>query len=153
MTDNTDEINLVDLTTDIVAAYVGNNTVAAGDLPNLIQHVHDALHQTVSAANAPEPEPLKPAVPVRKSVTPDFIICLEDGKKFKSLKRHLRTRYDLTPEEYRENGDLRPTIRWWPPIMRRRARRWPSRWASVSSVNPARRPEKRKNRRRWDWWC
>lgn len=100
------ELNLVDLAADIVSAYVGNNTVAAADLPDLINEIHMALQQTATGSNEPEPEPLKPAVPVKKSITPDYIICLEDGKKFKSLKRHLRTHYDMTPEEYRGKWGL-----------------------------------------------
>ncbi|WP_299481118.1 MucR family transcriptional regulator [uncultured Roseibium sp.] len=106
MTDNPVDANLIDLTADIVSAYVSNNTVASTDLPSLINEVHTALHKTASASSEPEPEPLKPAVPVKKSVMPDYIICLEDGKKFKSLKRHLRTHYNMTPEEYREKWDL-----------------------------------------------
>ncbi len=98
--------NLIDLTAEIVSAYVSNNTVPSGDLPNLIGDVYRALQSTSGAAAEPEPEPLKPAVPVKKSVTPDHIICLEDGKKFKSLKRHLRTHYDMSPEEYREKWSL-----------------------------------------------
>ncbi|MFO1088299.1 MAG: MucR family transcriptional regulator [Hyphomicrobiales bacterium] len=98
---------LVDLAADIVAAYVGNNAVPASDLPNLINDVYRAL---ASAVGGVEPKPPaveeKPAVPVKKSVTPEYIICLEDGKKFKSLKRHLRTHYDLTPEQYREKWGL-----------------------------------------------
>lgn len=106
MTDTQSEANLLDLTADIVASYVGNNTLATADIPNLIQAVHKALQDTVHATNEPEPEPLKPAVPIKKSVTPDFIICLEDGKQFKSLKRHLRTHYNLTPDEYKEKWGL-----------------------------------------------
>ncbi|MXN65736.1 MucR family transcriptional regulator [Stappia sp. GBMRC 2046] len=98
--------NLIDLTADIVAAYVSNNTVASTDLAGLINEVHQALQRTSGSVTEPEPEPLKPAVPVKKSVTPDYIVCLEDGKKFKSLKRHLRTHYDMTPEEYREKWGL-----------------------------------------------
>ncbi|WP_068081396.1 MucR family transcriptional regulator [Polycladidibacter stylochi] len=98
--------NLVDLTADIVSAYVSNNTVASADLPVLINDVFAALQRTSGTTAEPEPEPLKPAVPVKKSVTNDYIICLEDGKKFKSLKRHLRTHYDMTPEEYREKWGL-----------------------------------------------
>lgn len=97
---------IIDLTAEIVSAYVGNNTVAAVDLPKLINDVHGALQQTAMSSNEPEPEQLKPAVPVKKSVTPDFIICLEDGKKFKSLKRHLRTYYNMRPEDYREKWGL-----------------------------------------------
>ena len=95
----------LELAADIVAAFVGHNTVLAADLPALIQRVHAAL----AKLGAPEPavvEKLSPAVPVKRSVTDDFIICLEDGKKFKSLKRHLRTVYDLTPETYREKWGL-----------------------------------------------
>ena len=108
MTDSPVDANLIDLTADIVSAYVSNNTVASSDLPNLINEVYGALQRTSGTVNEPEPEPLKPAVPVKKSVMPDYIICLEDGKKFKSLKRHLRTHYDMTPEEYREKWDLGP---------------------------------------------
>ena len=99
--------NLIELAADIVSAYVGNNTVPAAELPSLIAEVYGALQRT-SAGIAPEPapEPIKPAVPVKKSVTPDYIICLEDGKKFKSLKRHLRTQYDMTPDAYRERWGL-----------------------------------------------
>lgn len=99
--------NLIDLTADIVAAYVANNTVASAELSGLIAEVYAALQRTSSGvAPEPAPEPLKPAVPVKKSVNPDFIVCLEDGKKFKSLKRHLRTQYNMTPEEYREKWGL-----------------------------------------------
>lgn len=98
--------DLIDLSADIVSAYVSHNALSVTDLPKLIADVHGALRGLQSAA-APEPvEELKPAVPVRKSVAPDYIICLEDGKKFKSLKRHLRTHYNLSPEEYREKWGL-----------------------------------------------
>lgn len=90
---------------DVVAAFVGNNTVAAADLPFLIQSVHAAFGKLAAPVEEPTEE-LKPAVPVKRSVTVDYIICLEDGKKFKSLKRHLRTVYDLTPEAYREKWGL-----------------------------------------------
>lgn len=106
MTEIADEANLIDLAADIVSAYVSNNSVAAADLPALIHEVYGALLKTSGAITEPEPEPLKPAVPLKRSVTPDYIICLEDGKKFKSLKRHLRTHYDMTPEEYREKWGL-----------------------------------------------
>lgn len=98
--------DLIDLSTEIVSAYVSHNALSVTDLPKLITDVHTAL-QGLRSNVAPEPaEELKPAVPVRKSVAPDFIVCLEDGKKFKSLKRHLRTHYDLSPEEYREKWGL-----------------------------------------------
>ncbi len=106
MTDATDNNDLIDLTADIVAAYVSNNTVASTDLAQLIADIHSALQKTTTGAAEPAAEPLKPAVPVKKSVTPEYIICLEDGKKFKSLKRHLRTHYNLSPEEYREKWGL-----------------------------------------------
>jgi predicted transcriptional regulator len=108
MNDNTSGGNFIALTADIVSAYVSNNSVAAGDLPALINQVHSALTR-VSSGHAEVPsEPLKPAVPVKKSITPEYIVCLEDGKKFKSLKRHLRTQYNMTPEQYREKWDLPP---------------------------------------------
>jgi predicted transcriptional regulator len=98
---------LVELTAEIVSAYVSNNTVVAGDLPQLISDIHGALARASSRTTAePVREEIKPAVPVKKSVHPDYIICLEDGKKFKSLKRHLRTHYNLSPEEYREKWGL-----------------------------------------------
>jgi MucR family transcriptional regulator, transcriptional regulator of exopolysaccharide biosynthesis len=104
-----DKGNLVELTADIVAAYVGNNTVAQADLPKLIANIYQSLAGATHGAGEAKPPDaveLKPAVPVRKSITPDYIICLEDGKKFKSLKRHLRTHYDLSPEQYREKWGL-----------------------------------------------
>jgi MucR family transcriptional regulator, transcriptional regulator of exopolysaccharide biosynthesis len=99
---------LVEFTTQIVSAYVANNSVVAGDLPGLINDVHGALSRaSANLIQAPKEE-LKPAVPIKKSLTPDYIICLEDGKKFKSLKRHLRTHYDMSPEQYREKWGLEP---------------------------------------------
>lgn len=90
----------------IVSAYVSANTIASQDLPSLIRTVYQALQDISDApAQAPEAAP-EPAVAVKKSITPDFIICLEDGKKFKSLKRHLRTRYAMTPDEYRAKWGL-----------------------------------------------
>jgi predicted transcriptional regulator len=98
--------NFIGLTADIVSAYVSNNSVAAAEIPTLINQVHAALAR-VSAGRGEFPlEAAKPAVPVKKSITPDYIICLEDGKKFKSLKRHLRTQYNMTPEQYREKWGL-----------------------------------------------
>ena len=106
MTDTVADDNLIDLTAEIVSAYVSNNTVASSDLAGLINEVYNALQRTSGSTVEPEPEPLRPAVPVKKSVTPDYIICLEDGQKVKSLKRHLRTHYDMSPEEYREKWGL-----------------------------------------------
>ena len=99
------EDTLMTLTADIVAAHVSNNSVAVNDLPSLIQNVHAALTGISGTSSAPEPKP-EPKVSIRSSVKPDYIVCLEDGKKFKSLKRHLRTHYDLSPEEYREKWGL-----------------------------------------------
>lgn len=98
----------IELAADIVSAYVSNNTIAASELPALIREVHGALARITAAPPAPAPEPQKPAVNARRSVQDDYIICLEDGKKFKSLKRHLRTQYNMTPEQYREKWGLPP---------------------------------------------
>jgi predicted transcriptional regulator len=100
--------NFIELTAEIVSAYVSNNTVAASEIPNLINQVHAALSR-VSGKTVDSPmEPLKPAISLKKSITPEYIVCLEDGKKFKSLKRHLRTQYNMTPEQYREKWGLSP---------------------------------------------
>lgn len=99
--------SFIELTASIVSAYVSNNPTPAADIPALIGQVHGALQRL--ATGRPEPasqEPAKPAVPVKKSVTPEYLICLEDGKRFKSLKRHLRTQYKMTPEQYREKWGL-----------------------------------------------
>ena len=98
----------IELAAEIVSAYVSHNPVPSADLPGLIADVHSALAGLGEKAADTPLEPPKPAVPIKRSVTPDFIICLEDGKKFKSLKRHLRTQYDMTPEEYREKWGLAP---------------------------------------------
>ena len=98
--------NLIELTADVVAAYVSNNPVQIGDLPGLISDIHAALARVGGAAEAAPAEKPKPAVNPKRSVFDDYIICLEDGKKFKSLKRHLRTHYNMTPEEYREKWGL-----------------------------------------------
>jgi len=94
------------LTADIVSAYVSNNTVSANDIPGLISQVHSALMRVSGGQSESQPEPLKPAISVKKSITPDYLVCLEDGKKFKSLKRHLRTKYGMSPEEYRAKWNL-----------------------------------------------
>jgi predicted transcriptional regulator len=108
MTDATANNSFIELTANIVSAYVSNNPVGTAEIPALINQVHAALMR-VSAGQSDLPaEPLKPAVSVKKSINPDFIVCLEDGKKFKSLKRHLRTQYSLSPEQYREKWGLPP---------------------------------------------
>ncbi|MER8886785.1 MucR family transcriptional regulator [Mesorhizobium sp. M0816] len=97
---------LIELTADVVSAYVSNNPIPVGDLPALIGQVHAALKGTAGGVSAEVPVALTPAVPIRKSVTPDYIISLEDGKKFRSLKRHLSTHYGLTPDAYRAKWGL-----------------------------------------------
>lgn len=108
MTDGTTSGTYIELTADIVSAYVSNNSVSASDIPSLINQVHTALMRVSSGQNEAPAEPLKPAISVKKSITPEYIVCLEDGKKFKSLKRHLRTQYNMTPEQYRDKWGLPP---------------------------------------------
>jgi len=100
--------SFIELTADIVSAYVSNNSVSPGEIPSLINQVHAALVRVSAGQSDAQPEPLKPAISVKKSITPDHLVCLEDGKKFKSLKRHLRTQYNMTPETYREKWGLPP---------------------------------------------
>ena len=98
--------NFIDLTAEIVSAYLSHNATPASDIPALISQVHAAL-QRISTGRSEAPlEPAKPAVSVKKSMTPDYLVCLEDGKRFKSLKRHLRTQYGMTPEQYRDKWSL-----------------------------------------------
>jgi predicted transcriptional regulator len=104
--DEANRTDLVALTAEITSAYVSNNAVQKEDLSSIIADVHDALSKAALRIGPAEREELRPAIAVKKSVTPDYIICLEDGKKFKSLKRHLRTHYNLSPEEYREKWGL-----------------------------------------------
>jgi predicted transcriptional regulator len=106
MADNAGNSNFIELTAGIVSAFVSNNPVTAGEIPALINQVHSALLRVSSGGKDPAAEPLKPAVSVKRSIAPDYIVCLEDGKKFKSLKRHLRTQYNMTPEQYREKWNL-----------------------------------------------
>ncbi len=108
MTMHTKEENsvFIELTSELVGAYVSNNPLAASDLPSLLRDVHTALS---GLAGEPEPEEVekpKPPVSIRKSLGQEYLICLEDGKKFKSLKRHLKTHYDMTPDQYREKWGL-----------------------------------------------
>ena len=106
MTDD-QRTKLVTLTGEITAAYVGAHTIGTTDLPGLMKAIHHALTTASSGTETKPVEEAKvPAVPIRRSVTPDHIVCLEDGKKFKSLKRHLRTKYDLTPDDYRAKWGL-----------------------------------------------
>jgi len=102
------EEDLLRMTADVVAAYVSNNTLATAQLADVIHAVYNSLRGLEGQVAEPPAEPLKPAVPIRKSITPDFLVCLEDGKKLKMLKRHLRSTYNLTPDEYRAKWGLAP---------------------------------------------
>jgi predicted transcriptional regulator len=106
MAEDTSPGNLLGLTAEIVSAHVSNNPVSLADLPNLIQDVYRTLATVGSPATRAEPERPQPAVPVKKSITPEYLICLEDGKKLKMLKRHLQTAYNMTPDQYRERWGL-----------------------------------------------
>ncbi len=106
MSEQPSATDLLGLTTEIVSSHVAHNAVPVGDLPNLIQQVFSTLATTASVT-AVEERP-QPAVSVRKSITPEYIICLEDGKKLKMLKRHLKTSYDMSPADYRERWGLAP---------------------------------------------
>ena len=108
MAETAESGHLTELVADIVGAYVSNNKVAVSELPGIISQVHSALQRTTAGAEAPQQEAQQPAIAVRRSVNPDYIVCLEDGKKFKSLKRHLRTDHDMTPQEYRAKWGLKP---------------------------------------------
>ncbi len=102
------EDDLLRMTAEVVSAYVSNNTLATGQLADVIQAVYNSLRGLEGGISEPVAEPLKPAVPIRKSVTPEYLICLEDGKKLKMLKRHLRSTYNLSPDEYRAKWGLPP---------------------------------------------
>jgi len=106
--ENPKAADFIGLTANIVSAYVSNNPVPAADIPGLINQVHAALVRVSGSHGETSSDTLKPAVPVKKSITAEYLVCLEDGKKFKSLKRHLRTQYNITPEQYREKWGLPP---------------------------------------------
>ena len=125
--------NMVDLAADIVSAYVSNNSVPTSDLPALIGAIHSAL-SNVGKPQASEAPRGEPAVPVKKSITPDHLISLFDGKKYKSLKRHLRTSHNMTPQEYRAFWNLLQITRWWLRTMPRRVLNSRRPWGLVSSV-------------------
>jgi predicted transcriptional regulator len=97
---------IIEMTSEIVSSYVEKNTIGASELPALIQSVYRALSGVTTTVEVVETPVKEPAVPLRRSITPDFLVCLEDGRKFKSLKRHLRTRYNLSPEDYRAKWGL-----------------------------------------------
>lgn len=107
MAENAANQDLLGLTAEIVSAHVSNNPVSISDLPNLIQEVYRTLSNMGQPAAAPAEKP-QPAVPIKKSITPEYLICLEDGRKLKMLKRHLKTAYNLTPDQYREKWGLGP---------------------------------------------
>jgi predicted transcriptional regulator len=96
----------IPLVADIVSAFVSNHTIAVNDVPNLVKLVHSSLTEIANGPSEAQAEPQAPAVSIKKSVTPDYIICLEDGKRFKSLKRHLSTHYNMSPDEYRQKWNL-----------------------------------------------
>src|SRR5213082_3866220 len=104
----TPEDDLLRMTADVVAVYVSNNTLATAQLADVIHAVYNSLRTLDGQVAEPPAEPLKPAVPIRKSITPDYLVCLEDGKKLKMLKRHLRSTYGMTPDEYRAKWGLSP---------------------------------------------
>ena len=108
MAENSGDNIYIELTANIVSAYVRNHSVPSADIPNLIGQVYAALRRIAGGQSSAATETLKPAVPIKRSVTPEYIVCLEDGLKFKSLKRHLRTRYNMTPDQYREKWGLPP---------------------------------------------
>jgi predicted transcriptional regulator len=100
--------DILRMAVDVVAAYVSKNSLPAGQIPEVIHTVYNSLSQIDTLAPEAKPEVQRPAIPVKKSVTPDYIVCLEDGKKLKMLKRHLRTTYNMTPDEYRAKWNLPP---------------------------------------------
>ena len=108
MAENASDTVYIELAANIVSAYVSHNSVPSGEIPSLISQIYAALKRVSGAQAATAVEPPKPAIPIKRSVTPEYIVCLEDGLKFKSLKRHLRTRYNLTPDQYREKYGLPP---------------------------------------------
>src|SRR6202171_5722879 len=136
MDDTEQSKDLLTLTTEIVAAHVSNNTVALGDLPQLINQIYNSLANIGTAPAAPAARP-QPAVPVKKSVYPDYIVCLEDGKELKMLKRHLKTAYNMTPEGYRERWGL-PTD--YPMVAPNYARQRSRLAKEIGLVTRARRP-------------
>lgn len=105
MSESVKKEDLMAFTTEIVSSYLSKNTISPGDIPGLIEQIHRALGN-LSLAQAGAADRPQPAVPIKRSITPDYLICLEDGKKLKMLKRHLKTAYNMTPEEYRERWGL-----------------------------------------------
>jgi predicted transcriptional regulator len=108
MAENAGDSVYIELAANIVSAYVSHNSVPSSEIPGLISQIYTALKRVSGAQATTAAEPPKPAIPIKRSVTPEYIVCLEDGLKFKSLKRHLRTRYNLAPDQYREKYGLPP---------------------------------------------
>jgi predicted transcriptional regulator len=106
MNDNLHNTDTIELTADVISAYVSNNPVPVSELPSLIAQIHQSLNGLANGQATTPEEKLAPAVPIKKSITPEYIVCLDDGKKFKSLKRHLKTKFGITPEEYRAKWNL-----------------------------------------------
>ena len=145
MSETSERGELLALTSEIVSAHVGNNAIGRDQVAALIQSVFD----TLSALGSDEPAPveLTPAVPIKKSVTDDYIVCLEDGKKLKMLKRHLMTAYEMTPEHTGRSGGLSPTTRWSRRTTRYSDRRSPSRSASAQAAPPPAPPKPKRRRK------
>ena len=128
------EIDLTSLTADIVSAYVAHNALTGDKLPDLIGSVYGALSRASVQGVEPEKVELKPAVAIKKSVTPDYIVCLEDGKKFKSLKRHLRSDYSMSPKNTARSGGCRMITLWLLQAMPLRVLIWPRTWDWVGAT-------------------
>jgi predicted transcriptional regulator len=138
MADHSDKGSYLQLTANIVSAYLSNNTVSSAEIPALISQIYSALMRvSTGAAVGAAAEPPKPVVPIKRSITPAYLICLEDGKKFKSLKRHLRTQYQMTPDQYRAKWNLPADYPMVAPNMRRCVRSLPSKWDWASNGGAA----------------
>jgi predicted transcriptional regulator len=138
MNESTTSPNYIEPSADIVSAYVSNNWVPAANLPSLLASVYAALTKTTQGQHEEPKAELIPAVSVKKSVTPDFIICLDYGKSFKSLKRHLRTTYDMTPEQYRAKWNLPADYPMVAPNYAKARSELSKTWGSASSAGSAR---------------
>ena len=139
MSETQPDPNVIEMAAEIVSAYVRNNSVPVGELPTLLQSVHDALGGILTGAKPEAPkEPLQPKVPVKKSVTTEYIVCLEDGKRFKSLKRHLHSEHGLSPQDYREKWGLAKDYPMVAPAYADARPTWRRRWASAERPAPCR---------------
>ena len=125
--------NLIELTAEVISAYVTQNSVPTAQLPDLIAVVHGALKMLGQQPTEPASQELRPAVPIKTSITPDFLVCLEDGRRFKSLRRHLSSKYGMTPDQYRAKWSLPKDYPWWRRTMPRLAPSLPAAWALAKS--------------------